>query len=294
MLAVAVSLLGHHHDSEDAVQEACIQAMRRIGDVRDPAAVRAWLIAIVANGCRAQLRRVRPETTSQLSDLQSTALDSAEQILERSAVRDWVQVALDGLPEALRTVILLRYFSNASSYRTIAELCDVPVGTVRSRLHSARAQLADQLLATAAIPHRTETSHRRLAEGAGRAMSAFQATGDATHLADCFATNLRFTLADGVHQSGRDRFAALLADDFTKGVRSQPIRITAGADVTVVELRLINPTDHPMHCPPGLTQLHFHNGRQVQRIASHYALDPNPPTTRGAAPARPGYASTGM
>jgi RNA polymerase sigma-70 factor (ECF subfamily) len=53
MMAVAVSLLGNHPDTEDVVQDACIQALRRIGDVRDPAGVRGWLIAIVANGCRA-------------------------------------------------------------------------------------------------------------------------------------------------------------------------------------------------------------------------------------------------
>ena len=58
MMAVAVSMLGHHPDTEDVVQDACIKALRRIGDVRDPAAVRGWLIAIVANGCRARLRRL--------------------------------------------------------------------------------------------------------------------------------------------------------------------------------------------------------------------------------------------
>ena len=273
MMAVAVSLLGHHPDIEDVVQDACIQALRRIGDVRDPAAVRGWLIAIVANGCRARLRRPSAETTDHFPDMPGTAVDSAEQILERIAVRDWVRTALDGLPPSLRTVVLLRYFSNASAYRTIAELCDVPVGTVRSRLHNARTQLAEQLLATAATAARTDPIHRRFAEDAGLAMGAFEATGDAAHLADYYATDLRFALADGIRQCGRDLYAALLAHDFNDGVRSQPIRVTVGADVMVVELRLDNPTDRPLHCPPALTQLHFHDGRRIQRIASHYALD---------------------
>jgi hypothetical protein len=98
---------------------------------RDPAAVRGWLIAIAANGCRARLRRLTPETTSQFLD-HGTALHSAEQILERNAVRAWVQTALDRLPATLRTVILPRYISDASAYQTIAEMCDVPVGTVRT------------------------------------------------------------------------------------------------------------------------------------------------------------------
>jgi RNA polymerase sigma-70 factor (ECF subfamily) len=105
-------------------------------------------------------------------------------------------------------------------------------------------------------------------------LSIFQATGDATHLTEHFATDLRFTLADGCQQHGRERFASLLAADFDDGVRSQPLRVTAGADVTVVELRLNNPTDRPLHCPPGLTQLHFHDSRRILRITSHYASDP--------------------
>ncbi len=280
MMAVAVSMLGHHPDTEDVVQDACIKALRRIGDVRDPAAVRGWLIAIVANGCRARLRRPSPETTDYFPDMPGTAVDSAEQMLERNAVRDWVQTALDGLPATLRTVVLLRYFSDASAYQTIAELCDVPVGTVRSRLHNARSQLAEQLLAAAANTNRPETVHRMLAEDAGLAMGAFETTGDAAHLADYYATDLHFALADGVQQCGRDLYAARLARDFNDGVRSHPIRVTAGADVTVVELRLDNPTDHPLHCPPGLTQLHFHDGRRIQRIASHYASDLSPPSER--------------
>lgn len=291
MMAVAVSLLGNHPDTEDVVQDACIQALRRIGDVRDPAGVRSWLIAIVANGCRARLRRRPPESVSVMRESPSTSLESAEQILERNAVHDWVQTALDRLPAPLRTVVLLRYFSDACAYQTIAELCGVPVGTVRSRLHHARAQLAEQLLVTAATANGSDTTHLRFAEDAGGAMGAFQATGDAAYLADHYATDLRFALADGLHQRGRDRYAAALACDFDDGVRARPIRVTTGVDVTVVELRLDNPTDHPLHCPPRLTQLQFHDARRIRRIVCHYALDAGPPVKRTRDRSQPALAA---
>ncbi len=273
MMAVAVSLLGHHPDTEDVVQNACVRAMVHINDIRDPSAVRSWLTAIVANGCRATVRRRRPDTDARPVDERDASVDTAEQLLERSALRDWVQGAVDALPQTLRTVILLRYFSNASSYSTIAELCGVPVGTVRSRLHCARAHLADRLLAAAAggVTDRIDFASQRLAESAGQAMAEFEATGRAAQLADCFAADVRFTLADGLSHRGRDRYLTLLARDFDDGVRTRPIRVTAGAGVAVVELRLDNPRDQPLHCPPELTQLHLHNGRQIQRIASHYA-----------------------
>jgi hypothetical protein len=102
----------------------------------------------------------------------------------------------------------------------------VPVGTVRSRLHAARAQLAEQLLATAATVHHLDTAHRRLAQDAASAMGSFQATGDATHLTGTFAADLRFALANGIQQRGRDLFATLLSADFNAGVRARPIRLT--------------------------------------------------------------------
>ncbi len=52
MRAVAMSLLGYGPDAEDVVQDAALTALRRIGDVRDPAAVGAWLRAVVRNAAR--------------------------------------------------------------------------------------------------------------------------------------------------------------------------------------------------------------------------------------------------
>src|SRR5689334_15831772 len=58
MQAVAVSVLGHSHDAEDAVQEAVMIALVRISDVQDPDAVGPWLKMVVRNVCRARLRKM--------------------------------------------------------------------------------------------------------------------------------------------------------------------------------------------------------------------------------------------
>lgn len=57
MRAVALSVLGYSNDSDDAVQDAALVALRRIRDVRDPAAIGPWLYAVVRNVCRSRLRR---------------------------------------------------------------------------------------------------------------------------------------------------------------------------------------------------------------------------------------------
>ena len=143
MLALAVGILGHGPQAEDAVQDACLIAVRRLGELRDPSAARAWLLTIVTNACRAQLRRSAPALMSDADEmLDAPTPDTVERAIEHSALRDWVWTALERLSEPLRLVTILRYFTGADSYDAIAALCGVPVGTVRSRLNAAKANLA--------------------------------------------------------------------------------------------------------------------------------------------------------
>jgi RNA polymerase sigma factor (sigma-70 family) len=114
MRAVALSLLGRGPDAEDAVQDAALAALRRIGDVRDPEAVGAWLRMIVRNACRTRLLSVSETRFVEDSVLLATD-DSPEQILERHAMRDWLWRAIDELSATLRMTVLLRHFSTRGS-----------------------------------------------------------------------------------------------------------------------------------------------------------------------------------
>jgi RNA polymerase sigma factor (sigma-70 family) len=150
--AVALSILGPGPDAEDAVQEATLIALRRIGDVRDPGAVGPWLRMIVRNQCRMRLRAKDREEPRIDLDRPATA-PSPDQVLEEHALRDWLWHAIEQLSPPLRTTLLLRHFSGVTRYEEIAAACEVPVGTVRSRLSEARAKLTDALLATAEDRH---------------------------------------------------------------------------------------------------------------------------------------------
>lgn len=156
MRAVAMSLLGYGPDAEDVVQDAALTALRRIGDVRDPAAVGAWLRAIVRNAARMRLRVTR-ETPGLdgLDQLHPCDHEPShpERVVEQHAMRDWIWDAVEELPEQLRLVLMLRHFSGITSYQEIAAACEIPVGTVRSRLNQARAKLAQVLLSTATQAH---------------------------------------------------------------------------------------------------------------------------------------------
>ena len=178
--AIAVSILGHGPQAEDAVQDACVIALRRIGELRDPGAARAWLSAILVNVCRGQLRSAR--VASGLDPCDPPGPDTAAQAIDDGALRDWVWTALERLSEPLRLAVMLRYFTGASSYEAIAEVCGVPVGTVRSRLSAAKRRLAEELLETAALAHDEAMARWRSAAPLGEAYLRLERDGDVSAL----------------------------------------------------------------------------------------------------------------
>jgi RNA polymerase sigma-70 factor, ECF subfamily len=275
--AVAVGMLGPGARAEDAVQDTFVIALRRIDGLRDPAAARGWLLTVLRNVCLAELRR--PE----IAPVPEPAADAVDAAIDRLAVSEWVWTALERLSEPLRTPLVLRYFSGASSYEAIAGVCDVPVGTVRSRLNAARAKLADELLATAAAAHTDRREQERIAAEHTAAMLAFERTGERTLLDDIVAPDVRFVLADRVPREGRDLYARLLTADFEDGVTTRVQRVVSGAGLAVVELWLDSPPDDPLHCPPAVTQVHIQDGCVSRRIVSHYA-SVSPSNSANAAP----------
>ena len=286
--AVAVGMLGHGPEAEDAVHDTFLIALRRIGDLRDPAAARAWLLAdprqrlpgaAAPPGARA-LAEPPGRRPACRSRTRSTASRCATGCGPRSTVSR----------QPLRLAVVLRYFSGASSYDAIADLCGVPVGTVRSRLNAARAQLADALLETAAGAHPAPRA-RAGASPAGVAMTAFQRTGDAARCTTCFREDLRFRMADRVERRGRDRLRRALARDFEDGVTARVRSASSPAPISrSSSCWLDNPPDQPLHCPPAATQVHFHDGpRRIgsSRTTRRALADSNRMTNeRGTAPAR--------
>lgn len=254
MRAVALSMLGA--DAEDAVQDAMVTALRRIGEVRDPAAVGAWLRAIVRNNCRTRLRATTPVPmeTAWLDSVSSEP--DPEEVLESSALRDWVWHALDGLSEPDRLVMLLRHFTGVTSYERIAAICGIPVGTVRSRLSHGRRTLAEGLRVSAEAAHadagKLASAYRRQAEDAlGTAMRGdfHRVVGDLWH------PDAEMRMTDRVI-GGPDAAVRGMACDLEAGVRQRLVNVVAGPDVLIWETDLISPPDNPDHCPPGAVWLH--------------------------------------
>ena len=272
--AIAVSILGHGPQAEDAVQDTFLIALRRLGDLRDPAAARAWMATILVNVCRAQLRRPEAGVAADPGPWDPPGPDTAQEAIDRGALRDWVWTALGRLSEPLRLTVMLRYFTGASSYEAIAAISGVPVGTVRSRLSAAKHRLAEELLETAAAEHDDLTAHWRHAAQVGAAYERLQRDGDLDALAGVLTQDVAFVMFDRVERRGARLYARMVASDFEDGVRSRVHRVVPGGEITVVELWLDSPPQEPLHCPPAVTQVLFHDGGPTSRIVSHYAPRP--------------------
>jgi len=146
--SLAHYLMRNRTDAEDAVQECYLRALRYFDSWRG-SAFKPWLFTILRNVCYAEFgRRGREETPVELLDCEQ--MDEPPLWQEPQAPPDSDMLSrqdraaphrlIDGLPAPFREAIVLREF-NDMSYREIADVTDVPVGTVMSRLARARAQL---------------------------------------------------------------------------------------------------------------------------------------------------------
>ena len=130
-------------EAEDVVQDACVRAMRFLSSPRDDDA-RAWLFTIVRNTWYSRVsRRAHVVAGAALSDEQhqwpDDALDPEERLLQQHTVAV-VRAALEQLPVDFREAIVLREIEGLS-YKQIAAVVGVPIGTVMSRLARARERL---------------------------------------------------------------------------------------------------------------------------------------------------------
>jgi len=131
-------------DAEDVVQDACVRALRFLPSLRDPDA-RAWFLAVVRNAwySRVARRATASEMSSSMAEVAEPVdrgLDPEGLLSQQQAVTR-VRRAIERLPADFREVIVLRELEGFS-YKEIATVIDVPIGTVMSRLARARARLA--------------------------------------------------------------------------------------------------------------------------------------------------------
>jgi len=140
---------------EDVAQETFIKAYRALGSFRGDSAFYTWLYRIGINTAKnylvSQGRRAPTRTEFDSEEAENFEegdllrdINTPERMLFSKEIGETVNAAMDGLPEELRTAIVLREIEGMS-YEDIAKMMDCPIGTVRSRIFRAREAVAEKL-----------------------------------------------------------------------------------------------------------------------------------------------------
>ncbi|MEM6313132.1 MAG: sigma-70 family RNA polymerase sigma factor [Planctomycetota bacterium] len=151
-----IRFLGNRASAEDVYQEALLQVSQSAASFDVSRRFRPWLFTIAANKGRDLLRAQARKPAAPLSakvdggkegtefvDLMVADVEVPDEPLQKQELREAVQSAVMELPEHLREIILLSYF-HQFPYKQISEILQIPLGTVKSRLHAAVAHFADK------------------------------------------------------------------------------------------------------------------------------------------------------
>lgn len=136
----AYRLSGQPADAEDLTQQTFLTACDRLGQLRQPERARSWLFSIVRN----DYLKSRSTQMVELPDLVEPVDPGEPSRWPDEFDEEHLQAVLNAMPEAFRSPVLLFYFEELS-YREIAEVLELPAGTVMSRLSRGKAWLREQL-----------------------------------------------------------------------------------------------------------------------------------------------------
>ncbi len=152
-----VRFLGDRAAAEDMFQETFLQIHQSAETFDTQRRFRPWLFTIAANKARDLMRSnsrrpasplqasISPgdEASGEFIDLMKSVEDAPDAPMQQRELRQKVQVTVTNMPEHLREILLLSYF-HQFPYKQISDILDIPLGTVKSRLHTAVAFFADR------------------------------------------------------------------------------------------------------------------------------------------------------
>jgi RNA polymerase sigma-70 factor, ECF subfamily len=147
-------ILGNRHEAEDMAQEAFIRAYVNISSFNIDLKFSTWLYRIATNLCIDRIRKKKPDYyldaevsgTDGLTMYSQVASDTVlpEDEVESLELQETIQREITKLPEKYRSVIVLKYIEELS-LNEISEILDIPLGTVKTRIHRGREALRHQL-----------------------------------------------------------------------------------------------------------------------------------------------------
>ncbi len=141
VFGLCLRMMGHRQDAEDAMQESFLRALRAVSGFQGDRPLRPWLLGIAANRCRTSLsRRSRRPGQGEVE----ACVDPRPGLVDPDDLAGELRRAIGQLRPEYRLVFAL-YHEQGLPYEEIAQAVGRPVGTVKTWLHRARAELAERL-----------------------------------------------------------------------------------------------------------------------------------------------------
>ncbi|ALC92589.1 RNA polymerase subunit sigma [Bacillus sp. FJAT-18017] len=154
LFQLAFRMLGNRHEAEDIAQEAFIRAYVNINSYNQEYKFSTWLYRIATNLCIDRIRKKKPDfyLDAEMAGTEGLNLYSRipsetplpEKELEKMELQETIQQEILKLPDKYRSAIVLKYIDELS-LNEISEILDLPLGTVKTRIHRGREALRKQL-----------------------------------------------------------------------------------------------------------------------------------------------------
>jgi len=272
LYATALRICDNFPEAKDIVQDSFITAWLRLSQLKDAASFGGWLKTILVRNCYQWLYRNRQRKNIDLLEIQSEHW--LEQELERKldslSTQSRLYAVLTHLPEALRSTVLLRYFSSFQSYNEIAGILSIPVGTVRSRLNEAKLKLAEKWqqklgFGIHILKETEEWNH------------FYHETYSGIHHHDDYKNrfinhldkNIQIIFPGGKSNTGNRVFENMIADDRKHGSWLTPVNVLSCGNISILESKHFNSPEHPHHCPARSVTVLYRKEREVNKMNLH-------------------------
>lgn len=148
--SLAYRMLGRDEEARDISQETFLSAYRNLNKFRGDAKFSSWLYRIAINCCHTRMRNRGGADISLEQQFEehgfepSTNIEHINDDLQREQIADLVKRALAGLPPEMRQVIIMKEYQDLK-FHEIAEILDIPVSTVKTRVYTGLSQLKQRL-----------------------------------------------------------------------------------------------------------------------------------------------------
>jgi RNA polymerase sigma factor (sigma-70 family) len=145
VFGIALARLGSFHDAQDVAQQVFVAAFERLAGLRDPGRLGAWLRAMTIHRCIDLVRQRKQALPVEHAEQAASSEPTPPAALEHQELRQAVLDAIARLSGAQRETTTL-FYVNGYSVEQVAAMQEVPVGTIKRRLHDARQRLKEEMI----------------------------------------------------------------------------------------------------------------------------------------------------